>query len=86
MSCTCTPYFSYIFTPFTSFIAEIHVNFTVLAISGIFPRVRTPVLLNKLFICMSVSKIVSTFLFCLRLDDYKAESIYISLHTSTITY
>jgi hypothetical protein len=32
------------------------------------------------------SKIVRTFQFCLKPDDYKAKSTYIALHTSTITY
>lgn len=82
VSCTCTPYFElYIYTLFTGFIAEIHVNFTVLELSGIFPHVRTTEQLNKLFICTVLSKIVRTFQFC-----FKAESTYIALHTSPLTY
>jgi len=58
----------------------------VLKLSDIFPRVRTADQLNKLFICTFLSKIVRMFQFCLKLDDYKAESTYVALHTSAITY
>jgi hypothetical protein len=58
----------------------------VLELSGIFPCVRTTEQLNKLFICTFLSKIVKTFQFYLKLDDCKAESTYVALHTSAITY
>jgi hypothetical protein len=72
---------------FTGFIVEIHVNFTVLELSGIFPHARTTELLNKLFyvhLCLKFSECSSFFSF--KVDDYKTESTYIALHTCTITY
>jgi hypothetical protein len=71
---------------FTGFVAEVYVNFTVLELFGIFPHARTTELLNKLFICTSLSKIFRMLqFFPFKLDDYKAESTYIALHTCTIT-